>query len=274
MKRFAASIDKYAKEARIKNDEQVRWNKRFKEANKVLFLLKTEIIEKKLLTVLKTYLAKKRSETEMSRIQLKAAHVNKINEVYQVEIASFTKIILEAAELLQENFLVLRSCGELDNRMMEKFNSIEKLMQGQRNVKFSEETDVQVAPTDAHLEQFLNLTDYDQNGVATNARKRFNEEEEDEIFENELKKSKNSTFEDFQFARPSALKSINFGMSSTTGMNADQNMNQTFAIDGISANETVILSERVPSSNLPSTSSGIAFAFLNVSKTFNRIFFF
>lgn len=253
---MGASIDKYSKEAaRIKHDELARWAKRLKEANKAFHSLKGEIIEKKLLGDLKQYLAHKQGEVEMSKLQLKSAHVNKINSVYQLEVALFHNIILAASEILQDNYLLLRSCNELDNSLIEKFTNLEKLMQGHRSVKFSDtEEPTENQTHDNPIGQFLNLTDFDQDAISTNGhRKRINEEEEDDSLESDQKKSKNSTaMEDFQFTRPSALKSINFGTSSTA-MKVDSSLNQTFDIDGIAANETIVLSERT---NHASTSTG------------------
>lgn len=251
-----ASIDKYLKEAeRIKDDELARWIQRSIEAGKVCIMLKGEIIDKKLLPDLTNYLAKKRNDVAMSELKLKSEHMNKINSVYQREVSNYAQIIINSAELLQENFLVLRSCGELDNSMIERLANLEKLMLGVRGVKFVEETDLP-AP-EVKLGRLSTLPGYEQDGTPTSAqRKRSNKQEEDDMLANEQKKSKVSTaLEDFQFARPSAMKSINFGPSSTTPMQAVLNLNQTFDIDGIACNETVILANRDSFANLPSTSS-------------------
>lgn len=260
---MGASIEKYSKEAsRIKHDELARWSKRFKDSHKACHMLRGEILaDDSLTSSLLAYLEKKRTEVEISKVKLKSAHVNKINAVYQLEVANFNNIILEAAELLQENYLVLRSCGALDNKMTEKLNHLEKLMQGQRNVKFTDNEEPAVANSEAaeaQLGQYLNLTDFDHDAMAANAqRKRINEEDEnDSMLETDLKKSKNSSArDDFQFARPSAMKSINFGTSS---MSTNHNMNQTFEMEGAAFNETVILTERtnhVSTAPMPSTSS-------------------
>lgn len=240
----------------------MRWGKRFKDANRCLDILKDEIAEQSLNSVLDEYLQKKNTELENSKLVMKSAHINKINTVYQMEMDNWNKISLKASEIVQDNFLLLRSMGELDNEMLEKLQSLVKLLQGQRNVKFAEDEPTTNSNPDAtgclsyHISD---LSDYASDEVVQSplsVKKRCNEESE---LENESKKTKNSSTSDFQFLRPKALKSINFGSLSTmpTPMNTepsdDHNLNITF--DLLVPGSSIALAERTNHTDLPASSS-------------------
>lgn len=256
LSRLEASIEKYSKEAsRIRNEDSSRWIKRFKEAGRDLDILKREIAEQGMSTALDVYLQKKTVELENAKLHLKTVHVHKINSVYQNELDNWNKVVIQAAEIIQQNFLLLRSMGELDNGMLDKLQRLGKLLQGERSVKFVEMD----APNSAeandclNIQNIMHLTDYmhdESHHSPISAKKRLNE---DEKLENEAKKSKNEVSgENFQFLRPKALKSINFG--SAPLVNTDHDMNVTFDLNapGPSGSKPVLI-ER---SNRPATSSG------------------
>lgn len=201
-----------------------------------------------MLNALEVYLQKKSADLENSKLQMKTAHVNKINSVYQNETENWNKVMVEAAGIIQQNFLLLRSMGELDNSMLDKLQHLGKLLQGERSVKFAEATD------SLNINNIMNLTDCGNEEVQQSpmsAKKRLNDDDE---LENESKKSKNlEVSEDFQFLRPKALKSINFGNAPVP--NVDTEMNVTFDLNvaGPSGSKPV-LSER---SNRPTSSGAI-----------------
>jgi hypothetical protein len=183
---------------------------------------------------------------------MKTAHVNKINNVYQNEMENSSKVVLKAAEILQQNFLLLRSMGELDNSMVDQLQTLAKLLQGERSVKFAE-SEAPTAPEATECLTFLNimnLTDFPSDEVhqsPVSAKKRLNNDDDD--LENDSKKSKNQTAgEDFQFLRPKALQSINFGVASSSEMNVTFDMN----VAGPSGSKPA-LSER----NRPATTGGL-----------------
>jgi hypothetical protein len=254
LSRLEASIEKYSKEAsRIKNEDSSRWIKRFKEASRTMDNLKREIAEQGMSSALDTYLQKKTSDLENSKLLMKTAHVNKINSVYQNEMENSSKVVVKAAEILQQNFLLLRSMGELDNAMVEQLQALGKLLQGERSVKFaeSEAPTVPEATECLTFHNIMNLTDYGSDEVAQSpmsAKKRLNDDDE---LENESKKSKNQTAgEDFQFLRPKAMKSINFGAATSSS-----EMNVTFDMHAAGpSGPKPILSER---SNRPATTPGV-----------------
>lgn len=215
--------------------------------------LKREIADQGMSGALDIYLQKKTADLENSKLLMKTAHVNKINNVYQNEMENTNKVVMKAAEILQHDFLLLRSMGELDNGMIEQLQGLGKLLQGERSVKFAE-SEVPTAPEATECLTFhniMNLTDCASDEVhqsPMSAKKRLNSDDDD--FENESKKSKNlAAGEDFQFLRPKALKSINFGASSSSDMNVTYDMN----VAGPSGTKPV-LSER---SNRPATTNGV-----------------
>lgn len=239
--------------SRIKS-EDTRWVKRFKDATRSLDALKREIQDQNLATALNVYLQKKDLELENSKMQMKSSHVNKINMVYQIETENWTNIVMKASEIIQDNFLLLRSLNELDNTMEEKLKLLGKMLQGQRNVKFVDEGSSNLASAvhaDADsnecltFQNILNLTDLgDESGTQSPMvpKKRLNEIDEDE---KDTKKSKNSSAEDFQFLRPKAMKSINFESASILKTrNNDHDLNMTFDLNDAGGGATKTLLDR------------------------------
>lgn len=202
---------------------------------------------------LDVYMQKKTADLENSKLLMKTAHVNKINGVYQHEMENWNKVVMKAAEIIQQNFLLLRSMGELDNAMVDKLQTLGKLLQGERSVKFAE-SEAPNAPETSECLMFhniMNLTDYGSDEVPPSPmsanKKRLND---DDDLENDSKKSKNlKAGEDFQFLRPKAMQSINFGTASTNDMNVTFDMN----VAGPSGSKPV-LSER---SNRPASGAAM-----------------
>lgn len=249
---------------RIKTEESSQWEKRFKEAYRCLKNLKHEIAEKKLIVVLDIYLQKKNADLEISKLLVKIAHVNKINSVYQAEVENLYKIVLKASEVVQENFLLLRSTGELDSEMLDKLQILGKLLQGQRSVKFA------FVPVDASaglnpdpteitpLQNMMNLSDWSEADDATlsplSSKKRNNDDDKEEMKTTDSKRAKHSTETgEYSFLRPKAVKSINFDQVTSMSKNASGMgaLNVTFDLAGAEASK--ILEER--SNNESSTSS-------------------
>lgn len=187
--------------------------------------------------------------------------------MYQAEMENLNKTVCKAAEIIQENFLLLRSKGEVDNSMFEKLVALGKLMQGRRTVKFldegaaaTESAEHNEEPENLIFHNIMNLTDLSsvpdgQSPVVM--KKRFNDlnGDEDEL-ENESKKTKNSAQpEPFQFSQPKAMKSINFESLAPVSSTHSHDLNMTFDLNAIPAPETKVLSERL---NKPVSSSSSA----------------
>lgn len=242
--RLEASIDKYGKEAaRIKNEDMTRWVKRFKEANKALDHLKKEIEGHDLAPALELYVQKKNVDMDNSKMMMKNGHVNKINSVYQLEMENWNRIVVKASQIIQENYLLLRATGSLDNDMLEKLQTLVRLLQGQRQVKFADDETASSNENHSQLsdgsecttfQNILNLTDYADNfhsSPSSASKKRVIDGiEEIDTYGIEPKRSKNSTMADFAFVRPKALKSINFNAPPS---NSEENgdLNVTFDLN-------------------------------------------
>lgn len=209
--------------------------------------MKIEIKNAGLEKDLEEYLKNKEHEVENDKLHLKLDHMNKINNEYKIESEISSNIMTNACEIIQEDFLLLRSLEELDNGTLDKYQKLVKMLQGQRSVKFAddennvttniaEENYTSLAVTAAHDDQ----DDHNHLESPTMAaRKRQNESEiEGDI----MKKSKN----DFDFVRPKALKSINFESFAQPPVSQSEkfDMNATFNLD---SGPPPILNERTNS---------------------------
>lgn len=147
----------------------------------------------------------KDTEMENLKLKMKNEHLNKVNGLCQTENGCLNKIIIQSSTIIQENYLILRSSGDLDNAMKDKLTSLLKMIQGERNVKFFDEN--------ATSEMFeLNIGEWkEQNDVGRSpmsAKKRAMEDS-NENHDKDAKKSKRAV-ESHEFLRPKAVKSINF----------------------------------------------------------------
>lgn len=240
-----------------------RWNKRLKEAARSLEQLKREITEKKMTAALSTYLQMKNLELEHSKMTVKMTHVHKVNNLNMLETTNWDNIMKLSGEIIQDDFLLLRSMSEIGGNMNKKYQMLSKLLQGQRSVKFvDDEPSHATSSTNPEIADVLHLASNDEL-LTTPNKKRGSEDDDEEMLENDPKKSK-TVVEDFQFLRPAALKSINFdsmhSMNSISSVKNEYDLNTTFDLNGHAVNETVILSERAnkatTSSSMSSMSSG------------------
>lgn len=223
--------------------------------------LKMEIQEKGLDVVLDDYVQKKDVELENSKLQMKMMHVDKVNNVYQLEMENTNKTVMEAIEIIQENFLLLRSMGELDNSMNEKLQSLSKLLQGQRNVKFADDGLMDVAQSTYQdsgeaLHHIVEISDYSDEELTYAAQPSKRKPSNDSGAEKDSKKSKNSApSDDFQFLRPKALKSINFEPDSILKVGGnDHELNTTFDLQS-GPSGSKILTDRLNKVSAGSSSS-------------------
>ena len=191
---------------------------------------------------------------------MKTAHVNKINNVYQTEIENLSKIVLKASEIIQQNFLLLRSTDMLDKEMLENLQILGKLLHGQRNVKFADDEHLDTetanilneispdAPEGINMHIMMDLTDcLEGDGIMPSPpsnKKRSNDEVDDAYeLENGTKKIKSlSALGEFPFLRPKALKSIKFDQpTSKTSIASEMNtdMNVTFDLAGTAVSKVL-----------------------------------
>ncbi|KAG5680016.1 hypothetical protein PVAND_009549 [Polypedilum vanderplanki] len=143
----------------------------------------------------------------------------------------YDSIIVSACEIIQDNYLLLRSMNELDNVTLDKFQKLVKLLQGQRSVKFandeSESTIHTVNGEDSstyqHLEISLNNFGEEihlQSPTDALSKKRaFGLD--DEV---DAKKMRS----DETFVRPAAMKKIQFDALPSA---STHDMNSTFSME-------------------------------------------
>lgn len=192
--------------------------------------------------------------------------------MYQVDLDNLNKTVLKAAEIIQGNFLLLRSMGAVDKPLHQNLLALGKLMTGRRNVKFYDQeveanaSDEQPdAPDEAIVHNMMDLTDLCNEADGQSPlvmKKRFNDlNGGDEEHETESKKSKNAAEpEPFEFQPPKAVKSINFNAVAPVSSTQSHDLNITFDLNAIPAAEPKVLSEKLnkpgsSSSSVSSTSS-------------------
>ncbi|XP_076170175.1 kinesin-like protein KIF18A [Ptiloglossa arizonensis] len=113
--------------------------------------LNVEIKLKKLeeqedLIALRTY------EIEQSRLQQQYKHAKKVSNLQQCEIQSHYSMIKVMSATLQNYYNMMRGYGTMTDTMKEEFKQIIKLLEGVRNIKWS---DTEMTNDDEH---FYNLT--------------------------------------------------------------------------------------------------------------------
>lgn len=190
----------------------------------------------------------KEAEVDNGKLGMKINHMNKIFSEYKIETEIMSNTIIKACEVIQEDYLLLRSLKELDNDTLEKYQKIVKMLQGQRSVKFADDdSNLTSNITDENVAfQTLNVTSDDDHHYLVSptlvSRKRANGTDEED--DHDSKKSKN----DFEFARPKAIKSIQFDSiappSTTEKFDGNFDMNATFNLD---SGQLPILNERTNS---------------------------
>lgn len=203
--------------------------------------LKNEIKEATSRKELESYVQLKEAEIENEKLSLKIDHTNKINNEYKIETEIMTNIIINACEVIQDNYLLLRSLNQLDNETLEKYQKLVKMLQGQRTVKFADDennltTNINDETTTNGEHQMEDHHFLESPSMITRKRNI-----EVESSQEDLKKSKN----DFAFVRPKALKSINFDVHApSTSQAIPFEMNATFNLD---SEPPPILNERTNS---------------------------
>lgn len=203
----------------------------------MLDCLNKEIIDQNMAKQLDLYMQKKSVEVENSKLHMKMSHTLKICSIYDHETEDWNKFANAAAETLQDNFLLLRSMGELEESMNGKYQALSKMLLGLRTVKFAEDelTSAAISVCSSseasdcpNFHNIMNLSD-DLMQTPQSGKKRHGNAHEADI---ESKKAKR--FEEFDFARPKALKSINFDSSTARAAPVSDGstlMNMTFDLN-------------------------------------------
>lgn len=217
--RLEASIDRYNKQVSRQKDEMNRWAKRYKDALKSLEILREEVRSSDLAILLEFYVRSKDYELESNKSHYKKNHVMKINMIYSDENKQLEKITTLSAEIVQQDYLLLRSLNRLDNVTLEKMEQMARLDIYTRGVRFTDDGEhcelmKEVNITDTSIEEITNLSDCAENPVmevdmeTDCGVKRLNEDDGSES-ESEHKKAKEDHNKQLEFKRPKALRPLN-----------------------------------------------------------------
>lgn len=212
--------------------------------------MKSEIKEANMEGLLNSYIERKEAEDENNKLQMKIMHVNKFNSEYHTETDLMMSIITKACEVIQDNYLLLRSLKELDNETLGNFQKLVKMLQGQRSVKFAED-DITMTNNQENYDLSFQPLDFVNDVMLLKSpvsvtKKRINGNDADD---NQAKKSKN----DFNFARPKAMKSISFDTQPQTS----HGMNATFNLE-VPPQKDIFTERTNKTSTAPSTSSVVS----------------
>ncbi|XP_031840378.1 kinesin-like protein KIF18A [Nomia melanderi] len=113
--------------------------------------LKTEITSQKL-EKLEDIISQRTCEVEKARLQQQYEHVKKICNLQQCEMLSNYSIIKTMSITLQNYYNTMRNNGAMTDTMKDEFRQLIKLLEGVRNIKWSD------VETIDHEEHFYSLT--------------------------------------------------------------------------------------------------------------------
>ncbi|KAL9700671.1 hypothetical protein quinque_004112 [Culex quinquefasciatus] len=195
-----------------------RWAKRYRDALRSVEALRSEVNSSELAPLLSFHMTARASEIDAAKSHLKKSHMMKINIIYIDENRQWEKIMQLSAEIIQQNYLLLRSMGRLDNVMLEKMERLVKLDHCQRGVKFTDDDDQgelmkEVNITDTSIEEITNLSDCYDGGADDMEMdcgvKRLKDDDDESEPEHDFKKHKYEA-NMAEFKKPKALRPLNF----------------------------------------------------------------
>ncbi|KAK1118547.1 hypothetical protein K0M31_014854 [Melipona bicolor] len=108
--------------------------------------------EAKKLEKLENTIALQTNEIEKSRLQQQYEHTKKVSNLQQCEIESYYSMIKMMSTTLQDYYNMMRESGTLTDIMKEEFKQLIKLLEGVRNIKWSDMQTVN------HEKSFYSLT--------------------------------------------------------------------------------------------------------------------
>ncbi|XP_043248956.1 kinesin-like protein KIF18A [Colletes gigas] len=109
-------------------------------------------IKLKKLEKLEDLIALRMCEIEQSRLQQQYEHAKKVSNLQQCEMQSHYSMIKLMSATLQNYYNIMRGYGTMTDTMKEEFKQLIKLLEGARNIKWSD------IETINNEEQFYNLT--------------------------------------------------------------------------------------------------------------------
>ncbi|XP_053686721.1 kinesin-like protein KIF18A [Sabethes cyaneus] len=167
--RLEASIDSFNKQIAQQKVELDRWTKRYKDAYKSLKTLRAEVESSEQASTLNSYFKAKEQELAVDKSHLKMIHVVKIHQIYVDENQQWEKISRLSADIIQQNYLLLRNMDRLDNATLEKMKKLMRLNHCQRGVKFPDDNDnddliKEANVNDTSMDDITDLCDYAEKG--------------------------------------------------------------------------------------------------------------
>jgi hypothetical protein len=137
-----ASIDNYNKQVQRQKEDKTRWAQRYREAGESLVGLLADIQNAGLTASLDLYLKSKNLELELVKSEKKRELATEMTRYYNVEWDLANTSSLLSAEILNENYLLMRYHNLVDASLTEKLEKLVKVNRGQRaGIKFSADGD-------------------------------------------------------------------------------------------------------------------------------------
>uniref|UniRef100_A0A182M2S6 Uncharacterized protein n=1 Tax=Anopheles culicifacies TaxID=139723 RepID=A0A182M2S6_9DIPT len=167
--KLEASIDRCGKQVANQQADKSRWKERLRHARRNRNALRDEVMQSELATVLKGYLSGKDAEIEAVTSTLWKDHVLQMSFTYDQENKLWQNIMMLSGDIIQQNYLLLRSMDRLDNVTMDKLKRLVKLNQRQRGVTFFDD-DCQQDRNDIDLssnslDDIANLSDCSEDAI-------------------------------------------------------------------------------------------------------------
>ncbi|XP_052872490.1 kinesin-like protein KIF18A [Anopheles cruzii] len=166
-----ASIDRFGKQVASQQGDRKRWQERYRQALRNLNALRTEVQQSDLATVLKAFLDGKEWQLAAAKAALKFEHMEKLSSTFYEENKQWERIMLLSGDIIQQNFLLLRSMDRLDVVLLEKMRKLVKLNQRQRGVSFVDDACQQELrqtiniSNESTIEDIANLSDCSEDAV-------------------------------------------------------------------------------------------------------------
>uniref|UniRef100_A0AAG5DAE3 Kinesin motor domain-containing protein n=1 Tax=Anopheles atroparvus TaxID=41427 RepID=A0AAG5DAE3_ANOAO len=168
--KIEASIDRCGKQVASQQGEKNRWLERLQQAQRNRNTIRQEALQSDLSSVLKGYLSGKDAEIAAAKAALSKDHVLQISFTYSQENKLWHNIMELSGEIIQNNYLLLRSMDRVDNVVLEKLKRLVKLNHRQRGVTFvddeyQQELRDETNLTDNSIDDIANLSDCSEDAV-------------------------------------------------------------------------------------------------------------
>uniref|UniRef100_A0A182UDN6 Uncharacterized protein n=1 Tax=Anopheles melas TaxID=34690 RepID=A0A182UDN6_9DIPT len=168
--KMEASVDRCGKQVANQQADKTRWQERFRQSLRSRNALRKEIVQSELATVLKGILTGKDAEIEALQATLYKEHVLQMSFTYAQENKLWHNIMVLSGDIIQQNYLLLRSMDRLDNVTYDKLKRLVKLNQRQRGVTFFDDDCQQqdrnnIDLSSNSLDDIANLSDCSEDAV-------------------------------------------------------------------------------------------------------------